>query len=101
VLIFTAATIDRRSEEGETPIVDLDVQLVDRLVAAHHFVDQRRVPRDQPVDGRPHAFLGQPAHLEQPRLEPLELLLEVSYGPFHHSPQPRRARRPGHEILFW
>ena len=39
-------------------------------------VDDIAVAPHQPVDGRPHAILGEAAHLEQPRLELLELLLE-------------------------
>jgi hypothetical protein len=32
---------------------------------------------------RPDPFLGQAAHLEQPGVERLELLLEVPNDPFH------------------
>ena len=86
-MILTAATIAPQvgghrlveRQQREAAVVDLDVELVDRLVAAHHLVDERRVPRDQPAHGRAHPLLGQAAHLEQPRLERLELLLEMSY----------------------
>ena len=41
------------------------------------------VARDEALDGGAHALLGQPAHLEQPALQRLELLLEMRYLSFH------------------
>ena len=38
---------------------------------------------DQPLHGRADALLGQAAHLEQPALQRLELLLEMWYGSLH------------------
>ena len=64
-------------QQREAAVVDLDVQLVDRAVAGQHAVDDRRVALDQALDRRAHVFLGEPAHLEQPRLELLELFLKV------------------------
>ena len=69
-------------QQREAAAVDLDVQLVDRPVAAQHPLDQRRVAVDQPLDREAHALLRQAAHFEQPRLELFELLLEMADEPF-------------------
>ncbi len=69
-------------QQLEAAVVDLDVQLVDRLVAGEHALD-RDVALDEPLDGAAHPFFGQPAHLEQPRLELVELFLEVATDAFH------------------
>ena len=50
---------------------------VERLVAGQDAVDEIAVAIDEPLDGEPDLLLGQPAHLEQARLELLELLLKV------------------------
>ena len=39
--------------------------------------DELAVALDQRLDGEAHLFLGEAAHFEQPRLELLELLLEM------------------------
>ncbi len=65
-------------EQPEAPIVDVDVQAVDRLVAGEHGIELRHVARDEPLDRRAHAFFGEAAHLEQPALERFELLLKVT-----------------------
>ena len=48
-----------------------------------HGVDLVEVALGQPVHDAAHALLGEAAHLEQPRLERLELFLEMSYDAFH------------------
>jgi hypothetical protein len=64
-------------QQAEAAVVDLDVQLVDRLVAAQHQVDERRVARDEPLDRRAHPLLRQAAHLQEAALQRLELFPEV------------------------
>ena len=85
----------------EAAAVDLDVQLVDRLVAAEHLIDELRIPLDQRPDGGSHAVFSEPAHFEQTCLELFELFLEVrnrrghvrwSRRGFIHSSSPVRAR---------
>ena len=66
-------------------VVDLDVELVDRLVAGQHRFDEAEVALGQALDGMAHALLGQAAHLEQPGPEDLEFLLQVSDEAFHGS----------------
>ena len=73
-------------EQLEAAVVDLDMKLVDRFVTVEHPVDRRDVPADEALHGRPHALLGQAAHLEQPSLECFELLLEMAYDPLLHYP---------------
>ena len=65
-------------EQREAAVVDLDVQPVHRLVAAQHAVDQFAIAIDERLHGEAHLFLGQAAHLEQPGLELLQLLLKVA-----------------------
>ena len=40
-------------------------------------LDEVLVALDQPLDGQPHLFFGETAHLEQPGLELFELFLEM------------------------
>ena len=76
-------------QQLERAAVDVDVHLVEWPVAVQHALDELRVALDERVHGRRHALLGEAAHLEQARLELLELLLEVRYHPFgHSSPSP-------------
>ena len=67
-------------QQLEAAAVDLDVQLVDRPVAGQHPVDHGGVAFDQPLDRRADPVLGQPAHLEQPRLELFQLLLKMRHA---------------------
>jgi hypothetical protein len=75
------AQVDRhrlvQRQQLDAAAVDLDVQLVDRRVAGEHLVDERPIAVDEAGDRRAHALLGEAAHLEQPRLELAQLLLEV------------------------
>ena len=65
-------------QQLEAAAVDLDVQLVDRTVAGEHAVDDSGASRStRPLDRRADAVLGQPAHLEQARLELFQLFLKV------------------------
>ena len=65
-------------QQREAAVVDLDVQRVERLVAAQHARrSSSRSRSTSALDGQAHLFLGEPAHLEQPRLELFELLLEM------------------------
>ena len=71
-------------QQPEAAVVNLDVQLIDRLVAEQHLVDERPDRAcTRPVKGGAHALLGQPAHFEQPALERFELLAEVGDLAFH------------------
>ena len=52
-----------------------------------HALDEIAVAVDQPLDREAHLFFGEAAHLEQPRLELLELLLEMpddAFDRFHY-----------------
>ena len=80
-------------EQPEAAVVDLDVQLVDRLVADQHGLDLVEIALGQTVHRSAHALLGEPAHLEQPRREQLELVLEMSCGAFHQLVSPTRTGR--------
>ena len=53
------------------------MQRVERLVAAQHALDEVAVAIDEALDGQAHLLLGEAAHFEQPRLELLELFLEM------------------------
>ena len=64
-------------EQLEAAVVDLDVQLVDRPVAVEHARDRVGIAPDEAVDRGAHAVLGKTAHLEQPRLQLLELVLKM------------------------
>jgi len=70
-------------EQLEAAVVDLDVQIIDRLVAIEHPVDHLDVAARQPVHGGADALLGQAAHLEQSALEHFKLLLEVTDDSLH------------------
>ena len=70
-------------QQPEAPVVHLDVELVDRLVAEQDLAEERRVPGNQALDRRAHALLGQAAHLQQPALQGLELLTEMRYLSLH------------------
>ena len=84
-MILTADRIDAevhrhrlvQRQQLHAAAVDLDVELVDRRVAAEDLLDERQVAVDQRLDGGSHAVLRQAAHLEQPGLELIQLLLEV------------------------
>ena len=65
-------------EQLETAVVDFDVELIDRLVAGEHLVDEVDLTVHQAGDCEAQAFLGQATHDEQPLLELRELLLEVT-----------------------
>ena len=99
---MTAATIAAQvgghrlvqRQQLEAAVVDLDVQVVDRLVADEHVLDQRRSRASaRPRDGLAHALLGQPAHGEQPLLQRFELFLKVSGDAFHDAVSPSRSGR--------
>jgi len=64
-------------QERERPVVDLHVQLVQRLVAGDHSLDQVRIAVHQAGNRLAHALLRQAAHGEQPLLELPELRLEM------------------------
>src|SRR5206468_1739945 len=66
-------------QQRETPVVDLDVQRVQRLVAAQHALDERLIAIDEPFDRDAHVLLREPAHLEQTTFELVELFLEMPY----------------------
>ena len=63
--------------------VDLDVELVDRRVAGEDLLDEREVAVDERLDGGSDAVLRQAAHLEQPRLELIQFILEVGNSRRH------------------
>ncbi len=66
-------------QQLEAAVVDLDVQVVDRLVADEHVRRPARGhARSEAGDGLAHALFRQPAHREQPLLQRVELLLKVS-----------------------
>ena len=64
-------------QQREAAVVDLDVERVQRLVAAHHAVDDAVVAVHEALDREADVLLGQAAHLEQPGLALFELLLKV------------------------
>ena len=70
-------------QQPEAAVVHLDVQLVDRLVAEEHLLEEGWFARNEALNSRAHTFLGQPAHFEQTPLQCFELLPEVRYWPFH------------------
>ncbi len=82
------AKIDRHrlieGQQCEAAAVDLDMELVDRRVAGEHVLHDRGVARDQPLDGGPHAVLGEAAHFQQPPFEMLEFLLKMRYHAVCH-----------------
>ncbi len=75
-------------QQLQHPVVDLDVQLVHRLVAAQHGVDQPVVALRQRLHGMADPLLGEATHLEQPGLEDLELFLKMSDDAFHGAVSP-------------
>ena len=79
-------------EQREAAAVDLDVQPVERLVAGQHALDERVVALDEPLDRQADVFLGEPAHLEQPRLELFELFLEMPRDALDRVPFSRISR---------
>ena len=70
-------------QQLEAAIVQLDVEIVDRLVAGQHGLQRLGVALDDRHDGDAHPFLGQAAHCQQPLLQRLELLLEMPDDSFH------------------
>jgi len=64
-------------EELEAAVVDFDVQLVDRLVAADHIGDELGVACRQACDGLSEPLFGEPAHVEQSTHEGIEFFREV------------------------
>ena len=82
------AKVDRhrlvQREQLEAAVVDLDVELIDRLIPREDAVHARGVALDERPHRRADAILGEAAHLEQPRLELGELLLEMGNGGCRH-----------------
>jgi hypothetical protein len=70
-------------QQREAAPIDLDVQPVDRVVSGQDVVDERHVPLDQRLDREADFFLGETAHLEQARLERVELLVKMRGSAFH------------------
>jgi hypothetical protein len=68
----------------ETPIVDLDVQLIDRLVAVEDTRDGVRVAIDERRKCGADALLGEAPHFEEPCLELIEIGLKMPEGGFRH-----------------
>jgi hypothetical protein len=77
-----------KGEEAEASIIELDVQLIEGLVAACHRLDQGLVAQHEPLHGGTDPLLGQAAHFEQPGLHGLEFFPEVRYLPFHYPNRP-------------
>jgi len=71
-------------------IVHLDVQLVDNAIAAEHLVDEPVIAIDDRPHGRAKAIFGEPAHLQETRLELLQFFLKVSDVLGGHVCQPKR-----------
>ena len=85
VLIFTADRIARRSTAigwcsassfTQRPSISMCSWLIG-VSPARTVLDERLVALDQRPHGGADAVLGQAAHFEQPRLELIQLLLEV------------------------
>ena len=73
-----------QGQQLEAAVVDLDVQLVDRLVARRARASTSvGVALDEAAHGHADALLGEAAHLEQPLLQRPELFLEVPDDAFH------------------
>jgi hypothetical protein len=70
-------------QQTEAPVIDLDVQLVDRFVPGQDLVDDGGIARDQSLEGGTHPLFRQPAHLEQSTLQRFELLTEMGDLPLH------------------
>jgi hypothetical protein len=64
-------------QQPETAVIDLDVELIDRLIPRQNLVDDGRVALHESVQGKAHALFGKAAHLEQPALKRFELFSEV------------------------
>ena len=73
-------------QQREAAAIELDVEPVQWLVAADHAIDQIAIAVDQPFDCQPHLLFGEAAHLEQPSLQMLELLLKMTdvFGGRHY-----------------
>ena len=52
----------------------------------HHLLDERQVARHQALHRDAYTLFGQPPHLEEPVLELLQLLLEMTYDALCHQP---------------
>ncbi len=77
-------------QQHKAPAVDLDVQLVERLVAVEDPFDELAVAVHERLDREAHLFLGEAAHFEQPRLELFQLFLKVSSVTLHGLHYPNR-----------
>ena len=65
-------------EQLEAAVVDLDVELIDRLIPREDAVHARGVALDERPHRRADAILGEAAHLEQPRLELFQFFLKMT-----------------------
>ena len=87
VAIGSSAEVGRHRlierQHAEAALVDLDVQLVDRLVSTDDPFGHLQITRHQSLDGGAHALFREPAHLQQLDLERAKLLLEMPYGSIH------------------
>ena len=72
-----------QGEQLEAAVVDFDVQAVDRVVADEHAFDQLQVALDEGAYGEPDAVFREATHLEQPGLQDIELVLEMSDVSIH------------------
>ena len=72
-----------QGQQLETAVVQLDVQVVDGLIAGQYGLERRTVAVHQAAQRFAHPFLGQAAHGQQALLERVELVLEVSKHAFH------------------
>ena len=97
VLIFTAATIARRSAAiGWYSASSVKQRLSTSMCSAFSGSSPARtrsmsvvVALDQAFDGQADLLLRQPAHFEQPRLELFELLLEMPDDALRPAPSSR------------
>ena len=72
-------------EQLEAPLVDFDVQSVDRIVAGQHLLGPRVIAVDQRLHRGAHLLLGGAGHHQQPLLEVVEIILEVRHRPLDDS----------------
>jgi hypothetical protein len=77
-------------EKREAAAVDFNVQRVQWLVTDQRAVNQVVIAVDQPLHGETHLLFCAAGHLEQPRLELLQLFLEMNHHPPHRFHQPNR-----------